>query len=162
VNGFEILKAKRELSLLSAHVALQHHERMNGSGYPRQLLGERIHHLAQIVGLADFYDNLVNGSPGHQKMLPHEACEIVMGSAGRLFQHDLVVMFLKHVAAYPTGCTVKLNNGEIGIVVDQNKSLPMRPIIRVLAGDDTLTAFVKVREYNLAEKHTIFIESILV
>ena len=162
VNGFEILKAKRELSLLSAHVALQHHERMNGSGYPRQLLGERIHHLAQIVGIADFYDNLVNGAPGHQKMLPHEACEIVMGSAGTLFPQDLVVMFLKHVAAYPTGCTVKLNTGEIGIVVDQNKSLPMRPIIRVLAGDDTLTAFVKAREYNLVEKHTTFIESILV
>jgi len=61
------------LADLSATVALQHHERIDGSGYPRQLMGERIHPLAQIVGLADFYDNLVNGAPGHQKILPHEA-----------------------------------------------------------------------------------------
>lgn len=159
-HGFDILRGKRELSLLSAHIAFQHHEWQNGSGYPRQLTGDHIHTLAQIVGIADFYDNLVNEGPGHTRTLPHEACEIVMGSAGKLFTHDLVVMFLKHVAAYPTGCTVKLNTGDIGIVVDQNKSLPMRPIVRVFAGDSDL-AYVQAKEYNLIEDRTTFIESIL-
>ena len=83
-----------------------------------------------------------------------------MGSAGKLFDHDLVITFLKHVAAYPTGCTVKLNSGEIGIIVDQNKSLPTRPIVRVLAGASDL-ANVQVKEYNLVEARTTFIEGIL-
>lgn len=159
-EGFEILRSKRELNLLSAHIAFQHHEWMNGSGYPRQLVGDHIHNLAQIVGLADFYDNLVNDGPGHSRTLPHEACEIVMGSANSFFPHQLVITFLKHIAAYPTGCTVKLNTGEIGIVVDQNKSLPMRPIVRVLLADKELSN-VKAKEYNLVEERTTFIESIL-
>lgn len=158
-EGFEILRVKRELSLLSAHIAFQHHEWINGTGYPRGLEGERIHNLAQIVGLADFYDNLVNDGPGHTRTQPHEACEVVMGSANRLFPHDLVVTFLKHIAAYPTGCTVKLNTGEIGIVVDQNKSLPMRPIVRVLLVNNELSN-VKAKEYNLVEDRTTFIQSI--
>lgn len=159
-QGFDILREKRELSLLSAHIAFQHHEWLNGSGYPRHLTDHHIHHLAQIVGIADFYDNLVNDGPGHTRTLPHEACEIIMGSSGHLFTHDLVITFLKHVAAYPTGCTVKLSTGEIGIVVDQNKSLPTRPIVRVLAGDDNLS-HVQAREYNLVDDRTTFIEGIL-
>lgn len=156
-HGFEILREKREFNLLSAHIAFQHHEWINESGYPRKLSGDRIHILAQIVGLADFYDNLLNDGPGHSRMVPHEACEIVMGCANKLFSHHLVTTFLKHIAAYPTGCTVKLNTGEVGIVVDQNKSLPTRPIVRVLISESEL----KAKEYDLVKDLTTFIESIL-
>lgn len=92
---------------------------MNGTGYPRKLDGDRIHTMAQVVGLVDFYDNLVNESPGHSRIQPHEAIEIIMGIVNNFFPLQLVVTFLNHIAAYPTGCTVKLNTGEIGIVVDQ-------------------------------------------
>lgn len=159
-QGFDILRSKRELNLLSAHIAFQHHERLNGSGYPRKLEGENIHNLAQIVGIADFYDHLINDGPGHTRILPHEACEILMGCSDKLFPHDLVVTFLKHIAAYPTGCTVRLNTEEIGIVVDQNKSLPMRPIVRVLFAGQDLNQ-VKVKEYDLVKERTTFIEAIL-
>ena len=159
-HGFDILREKRELSLLSAHIAFQHHEWQNGSGYPRQLTGDHIHSLAQIVGIADFYDNLMHEGPGHSRTLPNEAYEIIMASANKLFNHDLVIAFLKLVAAYPTGCTVKLSSGEIGIIVDQNKSLPTRPIVRVLTGDSNF-AYVQVKEYNLVQDLTTFIEGIL-
>jgi len=159
-HGFDILRTKRELNLLSAHIAFQHHERLNGNGYPRKLEGDAVHQWAQIVGIANFYDNLVNDGPGHTRIPPHEACEILMGSAEKFFSKDLVITFLKHIAAYPTGCTVKLSTGETGIIVDQNKSLPMRPIVRVLVADDELSN-VQAKEYNLVEKRTLFIESIL-
>lgn len=159
-HGFEILRTKRELNLLSAHIAFQHHERLNGNGYPRKLEGDSIHQWAQIVGIANFYDNLVNDGPGHTRIAPYEACEILMGSAEKLFPKELVVTFLKHIAAYPTGCTVKLSTGEIGIIVDQNKSLPMRPIVRVLLADKKLFD-IQAKEYNLVEERTLFIDSIL-
>lgn len=159
-HGFEILRTKRELNLLSAHIAFQHHERLNGSGYPRRLEGSAVHQWAQIVGIADFYDTLVNDGPGHTRIPPHEACEVIMGSAEKFFPKDLIITFLRHIAAYPTGSTVKLNSGEIGIVVDQNKSLPMRPIVRVLLADKQLSD-VRAREYNLVEERTMFIEEIL-
>lgn len=160
IHGYEILRNKPDLNILSAHIALQHHEWLNGSGYPRKLSGNRLHVLAQIVGLADFYDNLVNDGPGHSRIVPHEACEIVMGCANKLYSQPLVVTFLKHIAVYPTGCTVKLSTGEVGIVVDQNKSLPMRPIIRVLMSDQEM-AHVQAKEYNLVEDLTTFIVSMV-
>ncbi|UWG96842.1 HD domain-containing protein [Dehalobacter sp. DCM] len=156
IHGYDILRTKNDLNLLSAHIALQHHEWLNGSGYPRKLSGNRLHTLAQIVGLADFYDNLVNDGPGHNRIVPHEACEIVMGCANKLYSQQLIVTFLKHIAVYPTGCTVKLSTGEVGIVVDQNKSLPMRPIIRVLMSDKEMS-HVQAKEYNLIEDLTTFI-----
>ncbi|MDP4128007.1 MAG: HD domain-containing phosphohydrolase, partial [Bacillota bacterium] len=159
-HGFEILRSKRELNLVSAHIALQHHEWLNGNGYPRNLSGTAIHSLAQIVGIVDFYDNLVNDGPGHLRVQPNEACEILMGSANKLFAHELVTTFLKYVAAYPTGSTVRLNTGEVGIVVDQNKSLPMRPIIRVLKGANSLDQ-ISAKEYNLVKDLTTFIKEII-
>ncbi len=160
--GFDILRTKRELSLLSAHIAFQHHEQVDGMGYPRKLGGDTIHEWAQIVGIANLYDSLVNDGPGHTRIPPYEACEILMGTAEKFFPKDLVVTFLKHIAAYPTGCTVKLSTGEIGIVVDQNKSLPMRPIVRVLVGSQSKElSNVEAKEYNLVQERTLFIESIL-
>jgi HD-GYP domain-containing protein (c-di-GMP phosphodiesterase class II) len=159
-QGFDILRSKHEFNLISAHVAFQHHERMDGSGYPRKLEGVGIHNWAQIVGLVDFYDNLVNDRRGHTRILPHEACEIIMGCSNKLFLHDLVVLFLKHIAAYPTGSTVKLSTGEIGIVVDQNKGLPMRPVVRVLSADQDMTQ-IEAKEYDLVKERTTFIQSIL-
>jgi uncharacterized domain HDIG len=159
-QGFEILRSKRELNLVSAHIALQHHEWLNGNGYPRNLGGNAIHSMAQIVGIVDFYDNLVNDGPGHSRIQPNEACEILMGSANMLFSHELVTTFLKYVAAYPTGSTVMLNTGEVGIVVDQNKSLPMRPIVRVLKDASNLEQ-ISAKEYNLVEDLTTFIKDIV-
>lgn len=158
--GFEILRSKRELNLVSAHIAFQHHEWLNGSGYPRNLGGNAIHALAQIVGIVDFYDNLVNDGPGHSRVQPHEACEILMGSANKLFSHELVITFLKYVAAYPTGSTVRLNTGEVGIIVDQNKSLPMRPIVRVLQDASSLDK-ISAKEFNLVKNLTNFIKDIV-
>ena len=158
--GFDILREKRDLSILSAHVAFQHHECFDASGYPRKLAGDQINFLAQIVGIADFYDNLVNDGPGHEKTPPNEACEFLMGSSGRIFNRELVVAFLKHVAIFPTGCQVKLSNGEVGVVVKQNDGLPLRPVVRVLQeGPDHLN--FKSEEYNLIEKQTLLIDGIM-
>ena len=158
--GYDILREKKDLSILSAHVAFQHHEWLDASGYPRKLAGDQIHSVAQIVGISDFYDNLVNDGPGHERIAPNEACEFLMGSSGRLFNRDLVVAFLKHVAIFPTGSQVKLSNGKVGVVVRQNDGLPLRPVVRVFHKDLNEVNF-QVKEYNLVEEHTLLISSIL-
>ena len=158
--GFDILREKKDLSILSAHVAFQHHEWLNATGYPRQLVGDQIHLIAQIVGIADFYDNLVNDGPGHQRIAPNEACEYLMGSSGRIFNQDLVVAFLKHVAIFPTGSQVKLSNGEVGVVVKQHDGLPLRPFVRVFREGSNHLNF-QIKEYNLVEEQTLLISGIL-
>ena len=73
-SGFELIKKNRELSLLSAHIAYQHHETINGKGHPRGLSGEEILELPQVCAIANLYENLIS----NEGYLPHEALEIIM------------------------------------------------------------------------------------
>ncbi len=159
-KGFELLKNKREYSLLIAHVAFQHHEHVDGSGHPRKLFGDQIHIYAKIVAIANLYDNLVYGRSGHERMPPHEACEYMMTLAGTKLDKDILVQFLKIVSIYPTGSSVRLSNREIGVIVGQHRGLPGRPVIRVVSKqspDDD----IQVKEIDLAVQTTVFIESVL-
>jgi putative nucleotidyltransferase with HDIG domain len=157
--GFEDLRKRKEFSLVVAHIAFQHHEHINGTGYPRQLKEGEIHPLAQIVAVADLYDKLTSDHSELKRVMPHEACEILMGLVGKVFPLEPVRMFLRNVAAYPTGLTVRLNTGEIGVVVDQNLSMPARPVVRVFEESDFNGGHGK--EYNMVEKRTVFITEVL-
>lgn len=157
--GFEDLRKRKDFSLVIAHIAFQHHENMNGTGYPRHLKEGEIHPFAQIVAIADLYDKFTTDQSGIKRIMPYEACEILMGLAGTLYPLEMVRLFLKNIAAYPTGVTVRLNTGEIGVVVDQNLSMPARPIVRVFDGSEFGSNNIK--EYDMVEKRTIFIDEIL-
>ena len=136
-KGYEILRARRDINIVSAHIAYQHHEALDGSGYPRGLNDKKFHPLAQIVALVDYYDCLVNDGPGHGRIHPDEAVETLMAGADVLFSYELLKTFLKHIAVYPNGCTVELNSGDIGIVIRQNQRLPTRPVVRILPGSSS-------------------------
>lgn len=129
--GYEILKAERELHLLVAHCAFQHHENIDGSGYPRQLKGKDIHIMGQIVAVADQFDSLMRARRGKPALLPHEAMEVLVSRCYTRFDKKIIDAFRKAVAIYPIGLTVKLNTGESAVVIGYNESAPERPILRV-------------------------------
>ncbi len=126
---------------------------------PRGLTKDEIHLYAKIVGLANYYDNLVNPQNDNLRMKPHEALEKVMGLTHHFFEHDIVWQFLRSIAAYPNGSTVKLSSKQVGIVVGQHKGLPTRPIIRLL--EEQTSVQIEVMEIDLAEERTLFIEEVL-
>lgn len=158
-RGYEILKQKREFNLLIAHTALQHHERLNGTGAPRGLEREEIHLFAKIVAAANMYDNLIGGGGAKERpMLPHEACEELMACSEQLLDRDVLVEFTRIVSVYPTGTSVRLSTKETGVVVRQHRGLPGRPAVRIVrgAGDE-----MEVKEVDLATETTVFIEAVL-
>jgi len=158
-RGFDLLKNKREYSLLIAHVAFQHHEAIDGSGAPRGMKGEEIHNYAKIVAVANMYDNLIYNSADQVPLMPHEACERLNAMSGTTLDHEVLVHFMRIISIYPNGISVKLSNRQTGVVVGQHRGLPGRPIVRVIdkEGDEA----VGYNEIDLAQHPTIFIESVL-
>jgi HD-GYP domain-containing protein (c-di-GMP phosphodiesterase class II) len=134
-GGFDLLKDMREtFGATSKIVTLQHHEWWDGSGYPKGLAGNDIHEFAQICSIVDTYDRLITSNKFGRRALPHEALEYIMGSGGRQFRLELVQTFISVVAPYPLGTTVRLNTGEMGVVIRLEKGLPHRPVLRLVRG----------------------------
>ncbi|MFC5404538.1 HD-GYP domain-containing protein [Cohnella soli] len=158
-RGFELIKNKREYSLLIAHVAFQHHEWIDGSGAPRGLNGEDIHTYAKIVAVANVYDNLVYGADGEGPLMPHIACEQLNAMSGTRLDHEVLTQFMRIVSIYPNGISVKLSTRQTGVVVGQHRGLPGRPIVRIIdkEGDEA----VGFSELDLAQHPTVFIEAVL-
>lgn len=132
VYGFELLRKQHDISLLSAHVALQHHERLNGNGYPQGLSGKDIHEYAQIVAICDVYDSLTTPRPWRRRYMPHDALEYLLGAGGHLFEHSLINAFRKHIAVFPLGSSIVLNTGEAGVVCKVDPDYCHRPVVRIL------------------------------
>ncbi|MBM7586200.1 putative nucleotidyltransferase with HDIG domain [Bacillus pakistanensis] len=131
-HGFNILRQLHSVSLIVAHCAFQHHERLDGSGYPRGIKGEDIHPFAKIIAVADVFDAMTSNRVYRRAMLPHEALEVLYAGAGTLFDKNVVEAFRHSVAIYPNGLVVILSDGRKGIVSKQNKGLADRPVLRII------------------------------
>ena len=143
-----------------ARIALYHHERWDGSGYINKLAGENIDLLSRIVAVADVYDDLTRGLTYRQKFLPHEALEFLYGAGNMYFDARIVKAFTGSICAYPLGSIVKLSTGEIGIVVNVQKTTAPRPIVKVFY-DSANTRLEHPRQVDLSEEKTVFITKIL-
>ncbi|MDI3280928.1 MAG: HD-GYP domain-containing protein [Bacillota bacterium] len=160
VYGYEILVHSQDIHLLSAHVAFQHHERFNGTGYPRGLKGEEIHEYARITAVADVYDAMSTDRSYRKRHLPHEVVEFIVASSGSLFDPQVVKTFIRHVALYPVGTVVKLNTGQIGIVIKAYPDFPTRPRVRLVRDPhgQELSSYI---DLDLTEDLTTFIVEVL-
>jgi putative nucleotidyltransferase with HDIG domain len=160
IHGFEILRNNKILNIMVGHVAYQHHEKYDGTGYPRQLKGEDIHLFAAITGVANFYDNLVTNLNPEKRLYPYQAIELVVAESGRSFHPEIVKAFSRNIAPYPVGTAVRLNNGAVGVVVSVPRNYPTRPVVKIVTNHVgvLLTTFPEV---DLLQEKTLFINEIL-
>lgn len=135
-DGAELMRSTK-IALPQALDGVQHHhERYDGSGLPDGVRGEEIPAMARAIAVADTYFELVQSRPGRKATMPHEAVEYIMASSGELFDPEMVEVFVHQVPLYPTGITVQLNTGEIGIVSDSNLGLIGRPMVRICLDEE--------------------------
>lgn len=160
--GYETLRNKHRLTipLLSAHVAFQHHEKFDGSGYPRGLKGGEIQEYARIVAIADVYDAMISDRPYRRGMFPHEAYEFMMASSGTHFDPKILQVFFRNVAIYPLGSVVQLSSGEFGVVVKVSPELQTRPTVKLIAGSDG-KALPEKKEIDLSGHLTTYVQRVL-
>jgi putative nucleotidyltransferase with HDIG domain len=159
VFGFQILKDEPNIPLIAAHCAFQHHERINGSGYPRGIQGNDIHEFARWIGMVDSYDAMTTTRVYRPPMLPHQAMEQLFTGSGSLYDQQKIALFRDKIAIYPLGIPVSLNTGESGVVSHLNVAVPHRPIVRVLkdAGGQELKSPYEV---DLSTRLSILISSV--
>lgn len=153
--GYKALENEAWLSKTAKDIILQHHERLDGSGYPFQVSGENLSMEVRIVSLCDQFDNMVYGNMMKQYKV-RDTMDYIMSSAGGGFDLNLVQCFFESVAAYPNGSIVITNEGDIAVVVRQNYRFPTRPVIRLIrskSGKD----YVNQAEQDLTKCLTIFI-----
>jgi len=149
-EGFEILRKNREVSILSAHIAFQHHERLDGSGYPRGLGGQDILEFARITAVADVYDALVSDRPYREKsFLPGEALQELKRGASGLFDPNCVGHLMSRLAVYPVGTIVLLTTQQIAVVSGQGAH-PDRPLISVIT--DPEMELIKPHQISLEDE----------
>ena len=125
--GFEWLKACQGISLPTSYVAYQHHERLDGSGYPRGLKGRDIHPYARITAVADVFDAITTDRPYRRRVPTYEAVQSILRESGAKFDRRVCAALLRRVAIFPPGAQVKLSTGERAIVLAVPSEVPTRP-----------------------------------
>lgn len=120
-----------------SHIIAQHHEFQDGSGYPKLVKPGGLSPLAQLMALADTYDDLVTSRYGRAPLLPHDAIRqlFVLGAKGR-YDKNLVEVAIKMLGVYPLGSLIKLNTNECAVVIGLNHEDRLRPRIRIIRGPD--------------------------
>lgn len=128
-KGYEIMHNYSVFSIISNAVILQHHEKYDGTGIPRNLKGTNITEYARIVKIADAFDTAICKS---NNVLEYDkAYEAIVNDEGMIYCPEVVKRFKASVQVYLNGTVVVLNNGKQGIVVKQNKGRPLRPVVRI-------------------------------
>jgi len=136
LDGFKLIRNSSEIPLLSAHIALEHHERVDGKGYPRGLVQENIHEYGLIVAVADIFDALVSDRPYRRGFSNKEAMRIVDQSKHTQLSPLFVDMLYKHVDLYPPGTVVTLTTGDIAVVTRENQEDYNTPQVKLLFNAD--------------------------
>ena len=113
-------------------IALQHHERWDGQGYPRKLRGEDVNLSSRILAVADAYVSMINNRPHRNSMIGYNAMKNLLNDNGRHFDPKILKAFLESMGIYPIGSIVQLNNSAIGRVVQTHAEAPLRPEVELI------------------------------
>lgn len=157
VYGYNALKNESWLSQTSLSIILFHHERLDGSGYP--IKTKDISQECRIVNVCDAFDEMICGI-GCERIKVYEAIEYIKHFKNTKFDGKIVDVFLSFTAVYPIGTHVITSEGEVGVVISQNREFQDRPVIRIVRdknGEELKAEVIK----DLVKVHNIFIEKVL-
>jgi HD-GYP domain-containing protein (c-di-GMP phosphodiesterase class II) len=132
IHGYKVICKELKYPEEIGVIALQHHERWDGQGYPRKLRGEDINLAARVVAVADSYIAMINNRPHRNSMIGYSAMKSVLSDNGRHFDPKILKVFLESMGIYPIGSIVQLNNSAIGRVVETHAEAPLRPAVELI------------------------------
>lgn len=157
--GVEMLKLVTNLPPAVVDVAMQHHERLDGKGYPRGLKGREITDLARLISLADVYIALIHPRSQRRGLTSHDAVKELLSSSA-LFSSNALKCLLTIISVYPVGTWVELNSHDVGKVIRLNPGQPLRPVLELVCDHHGRMMETK-KIMNLTENPQLFITAVV-
>lgn len=146
----EITSQIPNISATSVYIAAQHHERFDGSGYPKNLKGDQIDKLGQMAAIVDVYDAITSDRVYHKGNPPQEALKRMLAWSKQHFDPGLFQRFVQCIGIYPIGSLVRLENGLLGMVIRSNQTNLLHPVIKILI-DANAGKRLQPRDINLMD-----------
>lgn len=144
--GLRVLEETPELSEIVISMVREHHERIDGTGYPYELEGDEISEYGLMIAIIDSYDAMTAERVYKPGMHPITAFKNLIKESPACYDEALVEQFIQCLGVYPVGTLVCLNSGKIGLISKLNKSKPLTPCVRVF--------------YNIRLKQAVAMEEI--
>ena len=132
VHSYDILSNTAGITPTMLEVAANHHERLDGTGYPQRLKGEQLSLYTRMSGIVDVYDAVTADRVYKQGMQPTQAFRILLKGIDQHFDAELVTKFIKCMGVYPVGTLVQLSNQRLAVVMQRNEQQPLKPMVRVI------------------------------
>jgi len=132
IKSAEILQKMQGISELCVRLVYEHHARYDRSGYPALEDGHQIHNYSKIIAIADTYDAITTLRPYQKPFHPREAIMIMEKLSGKALDPIYFQEFVRMLGIFPVGSLVRLDTGEIGIVIENNPQSPLAPRIKVI------------------------------
>lgn len=135
-HSVDILKRSDGINADIVNIALTHHERFDGSGYPSGLVGTQTPVFGRIAAMIDCYDAMTSRRPYRDPVSPYTALQEIYNWRNKYFQEELVEQFLQCLGVFPTGSLVEMHSGEVCIVMSQNATRRMSPKVMMLLDEN--------------------------
>lgn len=130
--SLEFLKSNQNFQPQIIELVAMHHERLDGSGYPKGLLASQISEQAQVLQVIDYYETLINPNPWHKPIPPQLAIAILLKHSDNLFNKTIVEVLANALGIYPPGTIVELKNSKLALVSVSNHNDKLNPFVRQL------------------------------
>ena len=149
IHGRNLLLSAGNIYTGAIDVAYSHHERVDGTGYPRKLPGEGISLFSKIIAIVDAYDAMTADRCYQKARTSTDALKVIYQERGKQFDEQLALAFLETVGLYPPGSVVELVSGKIGIVIEASQKYRHLPCVSVIL-DAEHKRLDKPEMYNLS------------
>jgi HD-GYP domain-containing protein (c-di-GMP phosphodiesterase class II) len=149
-HGLDILAQNPDLPAAIVEIVATHHERHDGSGYPKGLSGTEIPMFGRIMGIVDSYDAMTSNRPHAPARSPHDAINELYRQRGVLFQQELVEHFIQSCGIYPIGTLVELSDGQVGVITEIHSLKRLLPRVMLLL-DGEKRPLSRFREIDLSQ-----------
>jgi len=159
-HGFDAIAPENERDKRIAEIILQHHEKADGSGYPKGLKESQQQPLARIISIVDTYEALIHPRPFRDALIPPKGLGTIVKQKGSEFSGEMLKALISSLSFYPVGQIVLLNNGFIGKVIRTYKDNPKAPDVQLFF-DASGKRLEEPRIIKLKEKPILFIDKCL-